>query len=87
MAVVKMLARGQITIPASLRSELGIEENSVLNIVKVGDSVLLTQKRIAGDKLARSAGKAMAKEGITLKDLLEDLKKQREVYNREKHGI
>jgi AbrB family looped-hinge helix DNA binding protein len=86
MSVVKVWGRGQLTIPASLRKELRLDEEATLNVVKVGDALILTPKKILGDALAKKAQKAMKKAGLTLEDLLKDLGKQRERYNREKYG-
>lgn len=86
MAVVKVWGRGQLTIPASLRKELLVDEETVLNVVKVGDALILTPKKLVGDTLAKKAQKAMEKTGLSLEDLLKDLEKQREQYNRERYG-
>lgn len=81
-----MWGRGQLTIPASLRKELRVDEETVLNVVKVGDALILTPKKLVGDTLAKKAQKAMEKAGLSLEDLLKDLEKQRERYNREHCG-
>ncbi len=86
MAVVKVWGRGQLTIPASLRKELLLDEETVLNVVTVGDALLLTPKKLVGDRLAKKAQKAMEKAGLSLEDLLKDLEKQRDRYNRERFG-
>lgn len=86
MAAVKMWGRGQLTIPASVRKELHLDEETMLNVVKVGDALLLTQKKLAGDRVAAKAQKEMEKAGLSLEDLLEDLQRQRERYNREQYG-
>ncbi|PWB82051.1 MAG: AbrB family transcriptional regulator [Candidatus Methylomirabilota bacterium] len=86
MPAVKMWGRGQLTIPASVRKELHLDEETVLNIVKVGDALLLTQQRLVGDALAGKAQKEMDKGDLSLEDLLEDLQKQRKRYNRERYG-
>ena len=39
MAAVKIWGRGQLTIPASLRKELRLDEETVLNVVTVGDAL------------------------------------------------
>ena len=83
MAVVKVWGRGQLTIPASLRKELLLDEETVLNVVKVGDALILTPKKLVGDTLAKKAQKEMEKAGLSLEDLLKDLEKQRDRYNRE----
>ena len=86
MAVVKVWGRGQLTIPATLRKELHLDEETTLNVVKVGDALILTPKKILGDALAKKAQREMKKADLTLKDLLKDLEKQRERYNRERYG-
>lgn len=86
MPTVKVLARGQLTIPAALRKELHLEEDATLSVVKAGDSLILTAKRLAGDRLAKKAEKEVKKAGLGLDDLLKDLEKQRERYVRERYG-
>ena len=86
MAVVKVWGRGQLTIPATLRKELHLDEETTLNVVKVGDALILTPKKILGDALAKKAQREMKKADLTLEDLLKDLEKQRERYNRERYG-
>jgi AbrB family looped-hinge helix DNA binding protein len=86
MAVVKVWGRGQLTIPAPLRKELRLDEEMTLNVVKVGDALILTPKKLIGDTLAKKARKEMKRAGLGLDDLLKDLEKQRERYNRERYG-
>jgi AbrB family looped-hinge helix DNA binding protein len=86
MAVVKVWGRGQVTIPAPLRKELRLDEEMTLNVVKVGDALILTPKKLIGDTLAKKARKEMIRAGLGLDDLLKDLEKQRERYNRERYG-
>ncbi len=86
MAVTKLWGRGQLTIPAALRKELHLDKETTLNVVKVGDVLILTPRKLIGDQIAQSAQKEMKKAGLTLEDLLKDLEKQRERYNRERYG-
>jgi AbrB family looped-hinge helix DNA binding protein len=48
---VKVWGRGQLTIPASIRKELHLEEDASLTVVKVGDVLLLTPRKLIGDAL------------------------------------
>ncbi|MEK6577152.1 MAG: AbrB/MazE/SpoVT family DNA-binding domain-containing protein [Nitrospirota bacterium] len=75
-----------MTIPAALRKELHLDKETTLNVVKVGDVLILTPRKLIGDQIAQSAQKEMKKAGLTLEDLLKDLEKQRERYNRERYG-
>jgi AbrB family looped-hinge helix DNA binding protein len=83
---VKVWGRGQLTIPASIRKELGLEEDASLTVVKVGEVLLLTPRKLIGDTIAKKAARAMKQAGLKLDDLLADLKKQRKRYNRERNG-
>jgi hypothetical protein len=86
MPTVKVWGRGHLTIPASLRRDPKREEDAALTIVKASDVLLLTPRRLIGDAVAKKAVKAMKQAGLKLDSLLADLKKQRERYNRERHG-
>jgi bifunctional DNA-binding transcriptional regulator/antitoxin component of YhaV-PrlF toxin-antitoxin module len=86
MAVVKVWGRGQLTIPASLRKELRLDEETTLSVVKAGEALVLTPKKLIGDAVAKKAAREMKKAGLTLDDLLRDLEKQRRRYNRERYG-
>ena len=86
MAVVKVWGRGQLTIPASLRKELRLDEETTLSVVKAGEALVLTPKKLIGDAVAKKAERELKKAGLRLEDLLHDLEKQRLRYNRERDG-
>lgn len=86
MALVKVRARGQLTIPAALRKDLHIEDEAPLTIVKVGEALLLTPQTLKVDAVAKKALREMKKAGLSLEDLLADLDRQRTRYNRERYG-
>lgn len=86
MLVVKVRERGQVTIPAEYRKELGFQENDTLNIVKAGDVLIISQKKIIGDTVSRKFEKVMKGKGLKLNDLLGDLRKQRARYYQEVYG-
>jgi len=85
MPTVKIRDRGQVTIPASIRKELHLDDAAILSLVKVGDVVLLTPRKLIGDAVAKKAARVMTKGGVRLEDLLADLDKQRTRYNRERY--
>ena len=47
--LVKPRARGQITIPAELRDQLGIDENTVLQMRLQGAKIEITPLRVVDD--------------------------------------
>jgi AbrB family looped-hinge helix DNA binding protein len=86
MPTVRIRERGQVTIPSSYRKDLGLGENDTLNIVKIEEMLILTQRKPYGDSIARKVESAMRRKGLTLDDLLANLKEQRRKYTVETHG-
>ncbi len=86
MPVVKMRERGQLTIPYEYRKELGLGKEDVLNVLKIGDVLILVPKQLAGDIISRKMESAMKKKDLTLDNLLKNLREQRKRYSRETHA-
>ena len=86
MALVKVWGKGQLTIPASIRKELNLKEETPLTLVKVGNVILMTPKVLQVDALAKKAKKEIAKSGLTLDDIMADLDEQRVRYNKGRYG-
>jgi bifunctional DNA-binding transcriptional regulator/antitoxin component of YhaV-PrlF toxin-antitoxin module len=86
MSLVKMRERGQLTIPYEYRKELGLEKKEMINVIKAGEALILTRKQPIGDAISIKMEDAMKKRGLTLQDLLSNLKDQRRRYNKEAYG-
>jgi len=86
MAVIKVRDRGQVTIPQEYRDALDLDEDSPLTIVRVGDSLLLTPKRLHVDRLSQQAHALQQQAGISLESILKDLGAQRRQFGRGRHG-
>ncbi len=86
MPTVRIRERGQVTIPSSFRKDLGLGENDTLNMVKIDEMLILTPRKPFGDAVARKVESAMRRKGLTLDDLLANLKDQRRKYSRETHA-
>lgn len=84
---VKVWGRGQLTIPKAMREALHLEGESHLSAFVVGSCLVLTPKRLLRASLARDIQRSMKAQGLTLDDLLIELKKQRRRYNREVYGL
>ena len=83
---VKVWGRGQLTIPKELRQALRLDQESQLSVFVVGPCLIFTPKRLVGASLAKEVGRSMKTKGLTLEDLLKDLKDERRRYNREQYG-
>src|SRR5215510_1823596 len=86
MALVRVWGRGQLTIPASIRKELNLTEETPLTLVKVGNVILMTPKVLQIDALVKKARKEMKKAGLTIDDIMTDLDRQRARYNKDRYG-
>jgi bifunctional DNA-binding transcriptional regulator/antitoxin component of YhaV-PrlF toxin-antitoxin module len=83
--IVKIRARGQLTIPQDIREELELDKEAVVSLIRVGKTLVITPKPLRRASLARQVEAEMKKE-ITLEDLLADLRAQRERYFDETYG-
>ena len=72
--VTRMREKGQVTIPSNIRELLHLSKDSMLSVTKVGDGILLTPKPSAFESVSTKFSKAAEKKGITVKELLKDLK-------------
>ncbi len=79
-------ARGQLTIPKKLRESSHMDEGSVVSIVPVGDSLVISPKRIELDEARRELKKLLKSSGSSLATLLEGLKNEREELFKELYG-
>ena len=86
LALVKVWGKGQLTIPASIRKELNLTEETPLTLVKVGNVILMTPKVLQADAVAKKAHKELKKARLTVDDILTDLEGQRARYNKDRYG-
>ncbi len=91
MQVVKSLvteikSRGQLTIPKKIREISHFEEGQIVSIIPVGDSVIITPKRLELDEARRQVRKILKGSGLSIEDILEGLKEERETFYEETYG-
>jgi bifunctional DNA-binding transcriptional regulator/antitoxin component of YhaV-PrlF toxin-antitoxin module len=78
--LVRVRSRGQLTIPQDMREALSLDESTGLNIFRVGKVLILSPKRLQRASLAKEVEREIKRQGLTLKDLISDLRVQREKY-------
>lgn len=83
---VQVRQRGQLTIPQKIRESLAIEDGDTLNVVMVGEAILLTPKVTRTQGLAERIADLLDEEGISLADLLKDLPRIRTEIYQERYG-
>lgn len=86
VSVSEIKSRGQLTIPKKIRESKHLEEGQVVSIIPVGDSILITPKRLELDEARRQMRKLLKSSGLSLEDLISGLKEEREALYRETYG-
>ena len=86
VAIAEIKARGQLTIPKKIREMSNMEEGSVVSIVPVGDSLVITPKRIELDEARRQLRRLLKASHLEIGELIEGLKEQRDELFSETYG-
>ena len=79
-------ARGQLTVPKKIRDMLKLEEGQTVTFLTLGDSVIISPKRLDLDEARRQIRRIVKESGLTEAAILSDLKGEREALYREKYG-
>jgi len=85
-AVAEIKARGQLTIPKKIRETSHIEEGNVVSILPVGDSLIITPKRLELDEARRQLKKLLKASNLTIEELIEGLRNERDDLFKETYG-
>jgi bifunctional DNA-binding transcriptional regulator/antitoxin component of YhaV-PrlF toxin-antitoxin module len=79
-------SRGQLTIPKKIRVMGHLEEGQVVSIIPVGDSVIITPRRLELDEARREIRKLLKASRLSEEDLLKGLQEERERLYQETYG-
>ena len=71
-------SRGQLTIPKRIRVMSRLEEGQIVSIIPVGDSVIITPKRLELDDTRREIKRIMKVTGLSPKEPLAGMNEERE---------
>lgn len=83
---VRVWSRGQITIPKNIREKLNITNDTVLNLVQIGEAIFLTPRDLKLPELSREFQTIMKEENITGDDLMQALREARKEIYRERYA-
>ncbi len=85
-AIAEIKSRGQLTIPKKIRDMSHLEEGQVVSIIPLGDSVIITPKRLELDEARRQIRKIIKASGLSVEKLLSGFKEEREKLYKETYG-
>lgn len=78
IAAVELAQRGQITIPKSLRDQYNLKEGQKMTVVDIGGVFLISPRQIRVDTPADALRDGLLAAGVTLEEMLADLRRRRE---------
>ncbi len=78
--------RGQLTIPKKVREKGTLYDGENVSIIPIGDSILVTPRKLELDEARRELGRIMKASGATLEELIEGLEDERRALFEETYG-
>jgi len=84
--LAEIKSRGQLTIPKKIREKGHLEEGQVVSIIPVGDSIIITPKRLEMEEARRQIRRLLKESGLSAEDVLAGLKEEREALYKETYG-
>jgi bifunctional DNA-binding transcriptional regulator/antitoxin component of YhaV-PrlF toxin-antitoxin module len=85
-ATIQVRQRGTLTLPAELREKYGIRPGDTFRLVDLDGVFVLTPMVPMVPELAREIERARLEAGLSVEDLLSNLREQRERYYRENYA-
>ena len=84
--VTEIRQRGQLTIPKNIREASRLEEGQEVSIIPLGDSILVTPKRLELDEARRKIRTIIRATGLAAVDVLAGLEEERAALFEELYG-
>ena len=86
VATAEIKARGQLTIPKKIREKSNLEEGQTVSIISLGDSLIITPKRLELDEARREIRKVLKSSKMTIQELMDGLREERDNLYQETYG-
>jgi len=83
---VQVRQRGAMTLPAKVRKRYKIKTGDTFNLVDIDGVLILSPLAPLAPELAREIEKARLEAGLTVEEMLADLRRQRERHTAERYG-
>ncbi len=83
---IQVRERGVVTLPAELREKYNIENGKIFRLVDLDGIFVFVPMIPMVPEPANEIERIRLEAGVSVDELLDDLRKQREQYNKEKYG-
>ncbi len=84
---IQVRQRGTLTLPAEIRERYNIQPGDSYRLVDLDGILVFTPLAPLVPELAREIERARLEAGLSVEDMLADLRAQRERYTAEKYGV
>lgn len=85
-ATIQVRKRGVLTLPSELREKYDIQEGDTFRLVDVDGIFVLTPMVPMVPELAREIERIRQEAGISMEELLQGIREERERYSQDKYG-
>jgi AbrB family looped-hinge helix DNA binding protein len=83
---IEIKSRGQLTIPKKIRDMIHLEEGQAVSIIPVGDSAIITPRRLELDEARRQIRRILKQSNCSVEELLSGLKEERTTLYKDIYG-
>jgi AbrB family looped-hinge helix DNA binding protein len=85
--LVRIQEKGQVTLPAAVRRQLGLKKGDLVAVIPTADGVLITPQETIATKALDRIGEILREQGLTLEDMIESGHEIRDDLLTELYGI
>lgn len=85
-STIQVRKRGVVTIPSEIREKYDIQEGDTYQLVDMDGIFVLTPMIPMVPELAREIERFRREAGVSMEDLMQGLREERERYHEEKYG-
>lgn len=86
VVLIQIGKRGALTLPKRLRDKYGIRPGDALTLLDLGGTFALIPKVSMVDRLADRIAQGLKEKDVTLEEMLEDLRRERERYYEKRYA-
>lgn len=85
--LVRIQEKGQVTLPAAVRKQLGLKKGDLVAVTATPEGALITPQEIIATKALDQIGAILKEQGLSVEELIEAGRGERETLLRELYGI
>ena len=85
--LVRVQEKGQVTLPADVRRNLGLKKGDFVSVAETDDGILITPQEVLAMQALDQIGEALRAKGLTLEELIESGREIRGKVIDEEDGI